>query len=580
MDARLNSGQAGLSGLRLAWIAAIAVPLAYLFLYVPDGMDSTDFGYFYGYAWRILQGEFPYRDFHYIKPSLPLFWHAFWMAATPDGIEVLAGKAGFFAEMLAAAWFGALYLSRCFSLSRLGLPLPLLATAGFVFGIHCFPCMPWHTADGVFFASAGIFCASMNLALPAGLLCACSALCKQSFALVPIGCCIFLWLCFGRRSVLVCAAGWLAGMAAFSFAIWQAGAWGAFKAMTTGQLAIWEALDAGIGIYLHQNWWPLALCFVPWGLARLKGARTPEWLSPPLVFMAVVATWFLWLACTQKTWQGYGLSWPTTLVLAGGLMVFTPKTFTARYLACKNRPHPLLCASAALGLALLVSWSTAISGGYKIPAFFSTPLLFVLALWHAGLGHRAQTALWTALGLGLAMFSAGYHWPYTFPVRPLERAELAFDAGSVYPKAAGVRVDRLMLEKLEDLKLLRAKYGPVYKTLPGFTLAYYLNGDKPSCKSDWLIDWEINADCDAVYGDLVARKAVVFMERDQMDAEKADAYDRAGYTVPQRVRRQWRAVDETRHFVVFMPPAASATAPSPAPSPDPSPHDSQRPARP
>ena len=156
MDARLNSGQAGLSGLRLAWIAAIAVPLAYLFLYVPDGMDSTDFGYFYGYAWRILQGEFPYRDFHYIKPSLPLFWHAFWMAVTPDGIEVLAGKAGFFAEMLAAAWFGALFLGRCFSFSRLGIPLPLLATAGFVFGIHCFPCMPWHTADGVFFASAGI----------------------------------------------------------------------------------------------------------------------------------------------------------------------------------------------------------------------------------------------------------------------------------------------------------------------------------------------------------------------------------------------------------------------------------------
>ena len=29
MDARLNSGQAGLSGLRLAWIAAIAVPRAY-----------------------------------------------------------------------------------------------------------------------------------------------------------------------------------------------------------------------------------------------------------------------------------------------------------------------------------------------------------------------------------------------------------------------------------------------------------------------------------------------------------------------------------------------------------------------
>ena len=53
-----------------SWLVALAVPLAYLFLYVPVGMDTTDFGYFYGFSWRILEGQFPYRDFFYIKPSL------------------------------------------------------------------------------------------------------------------------------------------------------------------------------------------------------------------------------------------------------------------------------------------------------------------------------------------------------------------------------------------------------------------------------------------------------------------------------------------------------------------------------
>lgn len=140
-----------------SWLVALAVPLAYLFLYVPVGMDTTDFGYFYGFSWRILEGQFPYRDFFYIKPSLPLFWHAFWMKLTPDGIEVLAGKAGFLCSMLAASWFAAGYLSKIFSFEKLGIPLPLLATAGFIFGIHSFPCMPWHTADGILFAGAGIF---------------------------------------------------------------------------------------------------------------------------------------------------------------------------------------------------------------------------------------------------------------------------------------------------------------------------------------------------------------------------------------------------------------------------------------
>ena len=92
-----------------AWAAAVLTPLAYLLFYTPYGMDTTDFGYFYGYAWRILEGQVPYRDFYYIKPALPLYWHAFWMWLTPENVNVLAGKAGFVAGMLAASWFAALF---------------------------------------------------------------------------------------------------------------------------------------------------------------------------------------------------------------------------------------------------------------------------------------------------------------------------------------------------------------------------------------------------------------------------------------------------------------------------------------
>ena len=119
-------------------------------------MDTTDFGYFYGHPWRILQGEVPYRDFAYITPPVALYWHAFWLRVTPDGISVLAGKISFLAEMLAVAWMGALYLNRVFDLKRLDLPVSLLATAGFVWGVHTFPPMPWHTVDGILFGSAAL----------------------------------------------------------------------------------------------------------------------------------------------------------------------------------------------------------------------------------------------------------------------------------------------------------------------------------------------------------------------------------------------------------------------------------------
>ena len=151
----------------------------------------------------------------------------------------------------------------------------------------------------------------------------------------------------------------------------------------------------------------------------------------------------------------------------------------------------------------------------------------------------------------------------------MPRAALNLGAGQIYPKAGGVRVDADMYARLAELKALRAKYGPNYKTMPGFSFAYYLNNDRPVYGSDWLIDWEINAEVDALYQELLDKKLTVFMERDQLDTRKADAYDRAGYSVPQRVRHEWRVVEETPHFVVFQPPLAreqSAGAKNPAPS--------------
>ena len=57
-----------------------------------------------------------------------------------------------------------------------------------------------------------------------------------------------------------------------------------------------------------------------------------------------------------------------------------------------------------------------------------------------------------------------------------------------------------------------------------------------------------------MYDELVKKRVTVFMERDQMDAERPDGYERTGYTVPQWVRHRWKQVGETKHFVVFQVP--------------------------
>lgn len=536
----------------IPWLAALAIPLFYLFAYTPYGMDTTDFGYFYGYAWRILQGQVPYRDFSYIKPALPLYWHALGMWLTPPNWQVLAAKAGFMLSILASAWCGSLYLAKNFNFSKFGLSLPILATGGFVFGIHSFPHMPWHTADGILFSSISLLLASAGFLMISGLFSACAMLCKQSFLLVPPAILSMIWIVRGGRQSLRFAFGWL-GCLALGYAwLYFNGAWENFRAMTTGQLDPREALDAGILIYLRQNWILPLLAMLPCAYARLCKKNLPGWLLPCYCYMALLCLWYVADVARQKCWIGYGTSWPTFFVLLGGLCLLMPKTFLTPW--WKKEQNRLLGPSMVLGAALIVSWSTAISGGYKIPAFFAAPLLFSFFAIHRKMGGNVKCLAWLTLAAGLIMFGSGYQYPYVFPARPLEKSWLTMDAGEIYPKASGVFVDADMLARLKELKELRAKYGSNYKTLPGFSLSYYLNGDYPAYGSDWLIDWEINGEVDRLYQELLDKRLTVFMERDQLDTAKADAYDRAGYGVPQKVRKLWRIVEETPHFVVFQPP--------------------------
>jgi len=258
-----------------------------------------------------------------------------------------------------------------------------------------------------------------------------------------------------------------------------------------------------------------------------------------------------------KAWIGFGDSWPTLLMVVGGLCVLFPSVFLRESLKTGMpglRLSPSVRASVALGAALTLAWSAGISGGYKIPAFGALPLIFCAILAHRRLGGRARVAAWTILVCGLIMFRVGYEYPYVFPVRPMSRASLVHDAGQIYPKASGVYVDEEMLAKLRELRSLRERYGANYKTLPAFPLAYFLNDDVPVYSAEWVMDWLINGCVEENYKLLAERDIVVFMERDQMHMESPDAYVSRRYSVPIRVREEWRKVDETEHFIVFKRP--------------------------
>ena len=563
---------------RIISLGMLALFLMYAVCYAPYGMDTTDFGFFYGYPWRIVQGQVPYRDFYFITPPAALYWHAFWLAVTPDKIVVLAGKVGFLAELAAASWMGTLYLARVFDCERMELPLPLLAALGFVWSVHSFPPMPWHTVDGVFFGSAALLAGISGWPLLAGICAGACMLSKQSFLFVPLAVAIMVFCCRERRrETLFCLTGTALALCVHYAVLRYWGAWEAFCLQTTGQLDRNEALKAGIGIYITQNWLLPGLAFAPcalWRLPtlfsrffparsvssvlqRLQKTPLPVFFQPVPLYFVMLTGMYLKMVMEEKSWIGFGDSWPTFLMVIGGLCVLFPATFLREHL--KNgmpgeRLSPSVRASIALVAALTLSWSAGISGGYKIPAFGALPLIFCAILVHRLLGGRTRSVVWLMLVCGLVMFRVGYEYPYVFPVRPMPRASLVHDAGQIYPKASGVYVDAEMLAKLRELRDLRERHGANYKTLPAFPLAYFLNGDVPAYPAEWVMDWWINGRVEENYKLLMERDVVVFMERDQMDVESPDAYASRRYSIPIRVRREWRKVDETEHFIVLKRP--------------------------
>ncbi|MDR2573849.1 MAG: hypothetical protein LBC94_05845 [Desulfovibrio sp.] len=538
------------------------MPLFYGIFYAPYGIDSTDFGYFYGHSWRVLQGEIPYRDFAYITPPAALYWHAFWLFITPEGISVLAGKISFLAEMLAAAWMSAFYLNRVFDLQRLRLPLPLLATVGFVWGVHTFPPMPWHTADGLLFGSAALLAGIHGMAPLAGILAGLCMLTKQSFLLVPLGTALMVFACRPKREGLFCLLGTGAVLLANWFLLNHLNAWEAFCAQTTGQLDIREALQSGLFIYVTQNPVLPALALAPLILRRfLPGLvkNIPQFfvLQPVPLYFCLLAAMYIFDTLKQKVWTGYGDSWPTLFMLIGGACACFPSFFLQGIVREeKNGNLPFARAGIVLGAALLLSWSTGVSGGYKIPAFGALPLLFCALLAHRRLRGKddVRSCAVLALALGLVMFRVGYEYPYVFPQRPMPRSSLVHDAGEIYPRARGVHVDAVMLGKLRDLRDLRRKYGPHYKTLPAFPLAYFLNGDKPAYPAEWLMDWQIGGRVKEFYDQLQERDITVFMEKDQTGIAMPDAYASRRYSVPLLVNEHWRRIEETEYFWVLQKP--------------------------
>ncbi|MGI9161135.1 MAG: hypothetical protein ACR2K1_15415, partial [Saprospiraceae bacterium] len=351
-------------------ILFLLVILGYALYYAPFGVNETDGGFLTALAWQLENGKVLYRDIVYVRPPLPVWTRYLEMQLLPDDWAVLGERWLFYLKAGLYCWLGASVLAT-------GRQRAILAIAGFIVSVHCYPAAAWHTVDGIFWATFAVWCwfrQRPGTDILGGAALAAALLCKQSFypllALAP------LWLLgeSGNRARRV-ALGFALALGCAAGALIADGAWVDYWRQTTGAASGGQLLRHGLTDYFRLN--PVAVLPAALLLLPVAGTFYPRGgiaIRPNIAFWCWVLA-LCWLAGAY----GWSIHARQEFTLPFAQMRFLWWLSVAYLVAAWGlgwMPWTALRPAAAL---LLISWSAAISWGYNLPILFAVPLVWAVA---------------------------------------------------------------------------------------------------------------------------------------------------------------------------------------------------------
>ncbi len=518
-------------------------------LYGRHGWNGEDDGFLTGLAWRVVLGEWPYRDFIYIRPALSPVLHALTLLIFPEAGQVLCMRFLYFLALAASTFVTVAELDRAAGSAGPRVPVTAIALLGFAIASSGFPPMPWHTVDGVLLGACGLAAFSRargvaGLALGALLVTAAAATKQSFFFLVPIGIAQVAWA-RGRRDAIL-AAVICGGLAAGTAGLLAGnGLLGECLRQITSATHAGSLLGAGAIAYLK----PLGLYAVPAiagvvaldrGLALARGRPIARaWI--PYAVLGGVLTGSIVHVLIERRFVTPLVNYPGLLWLATGLALVVDRTLPRR-------------AVALLGACLGLAWCASLSWGYQTPVLFAAPLVWG-ALWISTRWFGTNALRLTALVLPLALAVQGTS--YLYPYRDAPRAELRHDLGEVFEKLRGLKSSEKSLQRLRELSRLKTVYGERFTVLPSLPAAHYLTGTRPVIAIDWPIEIETAGRTLEIERQLARSGGFVFLDR---EARAICEGTGACCVLAVHVRDRWERIERGLVFDVFRATPALAGA--------------------
>ncbi|MCX7019297.1 MAG: hypothetical protein WCK47_01585 [bacterium] len=546
---------------RFVWkLLFFALPIVYFFAYGRYGLAQRDDGFVLALAWRVINGEWPHRDFIYVRPAIPCYVHALPLLLLPESLQMISDRFLFYVMAAASNYWFASAIDRWLPLRRIGLEKFLLASVSFIFSVHNFPPMAWTTTDGIFFICLGFYLLTRGphpgwiAGGMAGVIL--GLLCKQSFFAMPVIAIAVAGALYGWRAAVTAVASSAVLGALVAGAAVMMGVYGPFMAQTTNTTA-----RGGIFIYngfiVYLLEWKLYLAPAA-VLIVLRVAASWRKLPEALTRHLYGAAGSLLCAAVMGESLYYALktqSFHIPIPMARSLLFLGVISFMLLWRPLRDK------ATILPGAFIVLSWSVSATNGYITPALCSGPLVY--SIFYASVNmfspgwsrFAVQFLLWG----GLITFAVANQFPY----QCAPSWKCVYDMGKLFRKASFIRTDEANYERYKELKELAAKYGGNFKTLPCVPLANYLTSTRSPIQLDWAEDFELPGKWTPVAQKLDRSGAAVFLFKDLMDTELLPQYSFGGInsTITFYVKETWKRVEAGKHYDVYKREDGSTSSP-------------------
>lgn len=549
-----KSGQ----GCTLAW--SLLLPLAYLLVVGRFGWSHADDGFILGYVWRLVNGEIPYRDFIYVRPPGSIYLHAMWFRLVPDNWVNFTGRAVYCLELMAASMVAAWALTQSAETPEF-VKKNWRAFGGVAFVVSASTLIPfpWHTVDGIFFASlaGALILASRQSSsatkwkcLLGGCLLVMAALCKQSFYPWPIM--LIALLAWDKEwgKVLWVAVG-IAFASVVTFALMVShGIWAPFSVQTTGNLALSDAFVAGVYPYI-KSFFVIGLpTLFAIGATRFLAFKLKvEWSKGADAMVLALTTSCVWILLYRK----FGTPGQAFINLWLDQTLWCIAAMWCLMAVLKGeRPLQLVA-------WLLLAWCASISWGLMTPALFSLPsIVGAWLFFYASTSEKVSIAssvrekrfivICASFLVCLALLRGATLEDWTY--------RLTCSASTVAPFYSGVMTSEENCQKLADMtEIVNLLPSKRIVFLPAFTTAYLQFGLKNPLPIDLPTVTEMAGSADRVMD--VYRKDVEYVliekSKDHIFKEKNE---KARFFVPLilEATENFEKISSTKYFDVFKNP--------------------------